>query len=40
MIARAIGIGIAAAPFISAALLGLHRAAHAITTRTRKDQTT
>lgn len=39
MIARALGVGIVCAPFISAALLGLHRAGRALHTRIthRKD---
>jgi hypothetical protein len=33
VIARALAVGIICAPFISAALLGLHRAGHALHTR-------
>jgi hypothetical protein len=40
VIARAIGIGIVCAPFISAALLGLGRAGRALHTRlTRRSST-
>lgn len=39
MIARAIGIGIVLAPFISAALLGLGRAGRALRNRTHRSST-
>ncbi|GAQ52099.1 hypothetical protein a10_01880 [Streptomyces acidiscabies] len=37
MIARAVGIGIALGPFISAALLGLGRGGRALTNRLRRQ---
>ena len=36
---RAIGIGVASAPFISAALLGLHRAGRALLNHARRSST-
>lgn len=38
MIGRALGIGIICAPFISALLLGLGRAGHALHTRIRRTR--